>query len=129
MKDVNKVILVGRLGADPIQRSTQAGRSVVNFSVATSRKTKEAAEGQNEARETQWHRVVAWGKEGEACAQYLRKGAPVFVEGMLRSHEYEAANGKRTSYEIHAERVSFLPFRGRAAKVEEAVPLADDVVH
>lgn len=77
MKDVNKVILMGRLGADPIQRFTKAGTSVVTLSVATCRKIfKEEADPSKESawlEETQWHRVIAWGKRGEACHQYLKK--------------------------------------------------------
>lgn len=113
MKDVNKVILIGRLGADPIQRETKNGVPVVHFPVATSRRLRDdAADGETaEApkEETQWHRIVAWGKQGEICAQYLKKGHPVFVEGSLRSHKYDGKDGNtRLAFEIHAENVSFL---------------------
>lgn len=115
MKDVNKIILVGRLGGDPIQRQTKAGTSVVQFSVATTRKyfrEDPASRGTKTflpAEETQWHKVVSWGKLGEVCATFLKKGNSVYVEGSLRSHHYSDRNGhEKLSFEVHAEDVSFL---------------------
>lgn len=117
MRDVNKIILVGRVGADPIQRETKNGIPVVNFPLATSRRMKpEGVEGQaagergdEAASETQWHRVVVWGRDGENCAQYLRKGQAVFVEGSVRTRKFEAKDGTpRIAFEVHAEHVSFL---------------------
>jgi single-strand DNA-binding protein len=104
------VILVGRLGADPVQRETKTGNTVVHFPLATSRRIKgESDEAETSVEETQWHRIVAWGKQGETCAQFLKKGEPVFVEGTLRSHKYEGKDGQsRMSFEVHAESVSFL---------------------
>jgi single-strand DNA-binding protein len=112
MKDVNKVILVGRLGADPVQKETKNGLAVASFSVATSRRGREEGETQ-----TQWHKVVAWGKQAEACALYLKKGHAVYVAGMMKSRNYEAKDGnQRTSFEVHADEVSFL---GRVGRVEK----------
>lgn len=116
MKDVNKMILLGRLGANPIQRQTKAGISVVQFSVATSRRIlKEIPiDGQppQYTDETQWHKVVAWGKQGESCALYLKKGNRVYVEGHLRTRQYNDEKGNtRTSVELHADQVSFLESR------------------
>jgi single-strand DNA-binding protein len=113
MKDVNKVILVGRLGADPIQRNTQAGRLVVNFPLATSRKIRKEADDQKTEveylEETQWHQVVVWGRQGETCAQYLKKGSSVYVEGRVKSHRYDAKDGvQRMAFEVIADEVSFL---------------------
>ena len=110
MKDINKIILIGRLGADPTQKSTSYG-AVVNFPMATGRKVKGQAEDgtPTEREETQWHRIVVWGKQGEACAQYLQKGATVFVEGALKTRKYEDAEGReRISVEVIADQVSFL---------------------
>ena len=119
MKDVNKIILVGRLGADPVERETKSGISVVHFPLATSRKVRddEDEEGERTGEETQWHRVVAWGKQGSACAQYLKKGQPVYIEGMVRSRKFEAKDGtQRFSFEVHADKVSFLGGYGNASK-------------
>jgi single-strand DNA-binding protein len=129
MKDVNKVILIGRLGAHPIQRFTKSGYSVVHFPVATSRRVRATPPGElGEAslspspmpleEETQWHQIVVWGKQGEACAQFLRKGSGVFVEGAIRSHRYEAKDGTtRLAFEIHAEDVNFLDRARRKAEI------------
>jgi len=108
MKDINKVILVGRLGADPVQKETKNGLAVASFSVATSRKGREDGVIQ-----TQWHKIVAWGKQAEACATYLKKGHLVYVEGSMRSRKYEAKDGTaRLAFEIHVDDVSFIGGRG-----------------
>jgi single-strand DNA-binding protein len=121
MKDVNKVILVGRLGADPIQRHTKSGFPVAHFAVATSRRiykenpsasASEISDSLTAApvvQETQWHQIVAWGKQGEACSQYLKKGHSVYIEGMIRSRTWESKDGaQKISFEIHSENISFL---------------------
>lgn len=111
MKDVNKIILIGRLGADPVLRETKTGAVVVHFPVATSRRVKstEPNEDETKVEETQWHRIVAWGRQGETCAQYLRKGQKVYVEGSILSRKYEGKDGnERMSFEVIADTVSFL---------------------
>jgi single-strand DNA-binding protein len=114
MKDVNKVILIGRLGKDPVLKSTVKGGSYSYFTLATTRKWKRESEtGEDKlAEETQWHNVVAWGRQGETCAEYLKKGQTIYVEGMIRQRKYEDKEGKpRTAYEVHADSVSFLSAR------------------
>ena len=111
MKDINKIILIGRLGANPILRETKTGAVVVNFSISTSRRVKstDASETEPMTEETQWHRIVAWGRQGEMCAQYLTKGEKVYVEGSVLSQKYVGKDGKeRVSFEVIAETVSFL---------------------
>ncbi len=113
MKDINKIIIIGRLGADPILRETKTGSVVVHFPVATSRRVKSTEPSETEEvvmkEETQWHRVVAWGRQGESCAQYLKKGQKVYVEGSILSRQYEGKDGlEKTSFEVIAETVSFL---------------------
>lgn len=104
MRDVNKVILIGRLGSDPVQKETKSGLVVASFSLATSRRGKEDTEPQ-----TQWHKVVVWGKQAEACTTYLKKGHSVYVEGIIKARKYESKDGSaRTTMEVHAEDVSFL---------------------
>src|SRR4051812_41063916 len=113
MKDINKVILVGRLGGDPVRYETKKGVAVVHFSLATSRKLRlpDGAPPETERPErTEWHRVVVWGKMGEHCAAYLKKGRAIYVEGMLRSNKYKDAAGVDKEFmEVHAEEISFLP--------------------
>ena len=80
---VNKVILIGNLGRDPETRFTNSGSSVTNFSIAT----KESFADKSGTRQdrTDWHNIIVWGKQGEACAQYLKKGSPAYVEGEFRT--------------------------------------------
>jgi single-strand DNA-binding protein len=113
MASVNKVILIGNLGRDPELRYTKGGSAVANFSLATTDVF--TREGQREER-TEWHRIVAWGKTAELCTQYLAKGRSVYVEGQLRTREWEDKEGhKRQTTEVHAQTVQFLGPRGAGA--------------
>jgi single-strand DNA-binding protein len=104
---VNKVILVGNLGRDPEVRFTAGGKAVARFSVATSEVWNDA-EGTRQER-TEWHNVVVWGKQGETCGQYLQKGRQVYVEGSIRTRQYDDKDGnKRYITEVIAQRVQFL---------------------
>jgi single-strand DNA-binding protein len=107
MASVNKVIVIGNLGRDPELRYTQNGQAVANFTVATNENWTNKA-GEREER-TEWHRVVAWGRVAELCAEYLAKGRTVYVEGRLQTREWEDKEGqKRRSTEIVAQTVQFL---------------------
>lgn len=107
MASVNKVIVIGNLGRDPELRYTQSGQAVANFTVATNENWTNKA-GEREER-TEWHRVVAWGRVAELCAEYLAKGRTVYVEGRLQTREWEDKEGqKRRSTEIVAQTVQFL---------------------
>jgi single-strand DNA-binding protein len=104
---VNKVILIGNLGRDPELRYTQSGQAVANFTLATT-ETWNKKEGGREER-TEWHRIVAWGRTAELCAQYLAKGRTVYVEGRLQTREWENREGqKQRTTEIVALTVQFL---------------------
>jgi len=117
---VNKVILIGNLGRDPETRFTNSGTSVTNFSLAT--KDSFADKSGTRQDRTDWHNIVVWGKQGETCAQYLKKGSPVYIEGRISYREYEAkdGSGKRKVTEIVATRVQFLSTRGGAAMGDDA---------
>jgi single-strand DNA-binding protein len=92
-RGINKVILIGNLGADPDIRYTQSGDAVANVSLATSETWKDRQSG--EARErTEWHRVVFFGKLAELVQQYLRKGSKVYLEGQLRTRKWQAQDGQ-----------------------------------
>jgi single-strand DNA-binding protein len=104
---VNKVILVGHLGADPEVRYTQGGAPVATIRLATSESWKNK-NGQKEER-TEWHRVVAWGKLAELASQYLSKGRQVYVEGRIQTRSWDDKEGqKRYSTEIVANNIQFL---------------------
>ena len=107
MAGVNKVILVGNLGRDPELRYTKNGQAVANFTLATTEQWNNRS-GNREER-TEWHRIVAWAKTAELCAQYLSKGRSAYIEGQLRTRDWEDRDGnKRQTTEIHAQTVQFL---------------------
>jgi len=111
MSSVNKVILIGNLGRDPELRYTQTGQAVANFSLATTDRFS-SKDGDKQER-TEWHRIVAWGRTAEICAQYLAKGRSVYVEGRLQTNEWEDKDGqKKRTTEIVAQSVQFLGSRG-----------------
>ena len=118
---VNKVILVGRLGADPDVRYGQSGNAIVRFNLATDERVP-GGEGNWEER-TEWHRVVVFGKLAENCGNYLAKGRLVYVEGRLQTRQWEDQQGqKRSTTEIVAREVVFLssPTGGGGAERGEA---------
>src|SRR5215210_56827 len=88
-KDLNRVQLLGHLGADPELRILDNGQTLATFSIATSRRWKDAA-GQDQD-ETEWSRIAAWGKLAEIAGQYLRKGSRVYLEGRLKTRSWEDA--------------------------------------
>ena len=107
MSGVNKVILVGRLGADPEMRFIPSGKAVASLSIATSRKWKDD-KGQLEEK-TEWHRVTAWGKTAELCGEYLSKGRQVYIEGRIEYSTWEDKEGnKRYKTEIVAQDVQLI---------------------
>lgn len=108
MRGINKVIIVGTLGADPDVKQFQNGGSVTNISVATSEQWNDKQTG--EKREaTEWHRISLHNKLGEIAAQYLRKGRQVYIEGSLRTRKYQDQNGQdRYVTEIRADQMQML---------------------
>ena len=105
---VNKAILIGNLGRDPELRYTAKGQPVANFTLATSESWNSKDGGGREER-TEWHRIVAWGRTAELCAQYLAKGRTVYIEGRIQTREWENKEGqKQRTTEIVANTVQFL---------------------
>ena len=104
---VNKVILIGNLGADPEVRFTPSGQAVANFRIATNESWTDKS-GQKQER-TEWHRIVVWGKLAELCGEYLKKGRQCFVEGRLQTREWTDKEGKKNyTTEVVANNVQFL---------------------
>ncbi len=104
---VNKVILIGNLGADPEIRYTQSGTPVANFNLATS-ETWRNQDGSKEER-TEWHRIVAWRRLAEICGEYLNKGTRVYIEGSIRTRKWEDRDGNtRYTTEIEAREMRIL---------------------
>jgi single-strand DNA-binding protein len=124
---VNKVILVGNLGRDPEVRSTPSGQSVANFTLATSRKWNDRDGNRQE--QTEWHRIVCWGRQAEIAGQYLTKGKQIYVEGRLqtRSWDDKQSGEKRYTTEVICDNFQMLGRRddaggyGQGAPAESAV--------
>jgi len=109
---LNKVMLIGSLGADPELRQTSSGQSVCEMRIATNESWFDKAANERKDR-TEWHRLIIWGKVGENCAKYLSKGKRVYVEGRIQTREWEDKDGnKRWTTEIVANNVQFLSSKG-----------------
>jgi single-strand DNA-binding protein len=107
-RGVNKVILIGTLGADPETRSMPSGTSVTNIRIATNESWKDKASGAQQER-TEWHSIAFFGRLGEIAAEYLRKGSQVFVEGKLRTRKWQDKQGNdRYTTEIIADNMQML---------------------
>ena len=108
MASMNKVLLLGNLGRDPELRSTPKGNKVLNFPMATSRRWKDR-ESNEVHDQTDWHRIVVWGRQAEVLAEYLKKGSQVHVEGRIQTRSWSDTNdAKRYTTEIVATRVQML---------------------
>jgi len=114
---INKVILVGNLGKDPESRQTQSGHTLTRFGLATSERWSDKS-GERQERTT-WHNIKAWGKLGELCGNYLRKGSKVYVEGRLETREDD--QGRRFT-DVVANDVVFLETRGSSSASSSSNP-------
>jgi single-strand DNA-binding protein len=134
MSSLNRVMLIGRLGADPEVRYTSGGSQVTNFTLATN-EFWTGPDGKREER-TEWHRIVAFGKLAEICGKYLNKGKQIYIGGKIRTRSWEDREGaKRYVTEIVAQEMKMLgvsPQEERIADVEALAPpnaqvLEDDI--
>ena len=120
MSSVNKVILVGNLGADPEKRFLPSGGSVTNLRLATSEVRKNRSTGETNEH-TEWHRVVLFDRLAEVSAQYLSKGSQIYIEGKLRTRKWQAQDGtEKFMTEVVAEEMQFLG--GQRNKVDLSIP-------
>ena len=111
-RGINKVILVGNLGADPETRYMPSGSAVTNLSVATSESWKDKQTGEQNER-TEWHKVVMFDRLAEIAAEYLRKGSQVYIEGKLQTRKWQDRDGNdRWTTEIRANEMQMLGGRG-----------------
>jgi single-strand DNA-binding protein len=114
-KGINKVILIGNLGADPEVRAMPSGVAVTNVSLATSESWKDKQTGET-VDKTEWHRVVLFGRLAEIASQYLKKGSKIYVEGSLRTSKWQDQNGQdRYTTEIVANTLQMLDSKGANA--------------
>jgi single-strand DNA-binding protein len=134
---VNKVILIGNLGADPEIRYTQSGAAVANLRLATTENWKNK-EGEREEL-TEWHRVVSFGRLAEICGEYLNKGSKIYIEGRIQTRKWEDRDGNpRYTTEIVAREMKMLSPKGAGQQgksdygyedppVPDEPPMEDDV--
>ena len=112
MASLNKVMLIGNLGADPEMRYLPSGDAVANIRIATTESWKDKASGEKKE-ETEWHRVSFFGKLAEIVGEYLKKGSPVYVEGRIKTRKWQDKDGQdRYSTEVVADRMQMLGSRG-----------------
>ena len=132
MANLNKVFLIGNLTRDPELRNTPGGTAVANLGLAVNRKFKDSTGELKE--EVCFLTVTVWDKQAEACCEYLKKGSPVFVEGVLQSRFWETGDGqKRSAIDVRAERVQFLgSYNGGKGKesgnLEAAAMVVEDTI-
>ncbi|MFN9489544.1 MAG: single-stranded DNA-binding protein [Betaproteobacteria bacterium] len=111
MASVNKVILIGNLGADPETRYLPSGDAVTNIRIATTENWKDKSGEKQE--HTEWHRISFFGRQAEIAGEYLKKGSPVYIEGRIRTRKWQDKEGQdRYSTEIVADRMQLLGSRG-----------------
>ena len=122
-RGVNKVIIVGNLGADPEVRYMPSGGAVTNLSVATSEGWKDKNTGENQER-TEWHRIAMFNRLAEIAGEYLRKGSKVYIEGSLRTRKWQDKNGQdRYTTEIIASEMQMLDSRGGGGGFDQSPPM------
>ncbi|VAW41069.1 Single-stranded DNA-binding protein [hydrothermal vent metagenome] len=127
---VNKAILIGNLGADPEVRYTQSGAAVANFNIAT---TEAWVKDGNKEERTEWHRIVAFGRLGEICGEYLSKGSKVYIEGRIQTRQWDDKDGnKRYTTEIVAREMKMLSPKNQGGQGgnydQEEPPVAEPVM-
>ena len=125
---VNKVILIGNLGADPEIRYTPSGTAVANFTLAT---TEQWTKNGKKEEKTEWHKILAWGNLGSICGQYLHKGKQVYIEGRIQTRSWEDKEGiKRYTTEINAQTMQMLGSKSESTRrpVEPPVIVPDDEI-
>jgi single-strand DNA-binding protein len=129
MTGINKVILIGNLGSDPEVRYTPSGKAVANFRIATTEQWTNKEGGKEER--TEWHRIVAWGRLGEICGEYLHKGKQVYIEGKLQTRSWEDRDGnKRFTTEVLAQTMQMLGPAGKEGRVgspDERYPVEEPI--
>lgn len=117
MASVNKVILIGNLGADPEVRYMPSGDAVANLRIATTDTWKD--KGGEKQERTEWHRVSFFGRQAEICGEYLRKGSSVYIEGSLQTRKWQNKEGQdQYTTEIRGDRMQMLGGRGGSNSFE-----------
>ncbi|MBA57925.1 MAG: single-stranded DNA-binding protein [Gammaproteobacteria bacterium] len=117
-RGINKVILVGNLGRDPETRYMPSGGAVTNVSLATSKAWKDRESGEQKEK-TEWHRIVFFNRLGEIAGEYLKRGSKIYVEGELRTREWEKEGQKHFTTEVVANEMQMLDSKGASGSFDE----------
>ena len=128
--DLNKVMLIGNIASDVQMRSTQTGQNVTSFNLATNRRWKDQTSGEMKE-DSQFHRIVAWGKLGEICNQYMQKGKKIYIEGRIQTRTWDDPQSGQKKYftDIIAENVIMLDPKGQASPAsDQSQPQSNPVV-
>ena len=124
MSSVNKVILIGNLGKDPEMRYMPSGEAIANFSVATSETWNDKTSG-DKKEQTEWHRVVFFGRTAEVVGQYVKKGSKIYVEGRLQTRKWQDKEGQdRYTTEVRGDVMRMLDKRGEGSSSMDQEPPA-----
>ena len=118
---LNKVILIGNVGKDPDVRYFDSGNAIANFTLATSERSYRLANGTEVPERTEWHSIVATRERAQFVEKHVRKGSLLYIEGKIRSRDYEKDNIKRYVTEIYADRIEFYNISAGPRKTEENV--------
>ena len=118
MASVNMAIVVGFVGDDPRVNSTQSGRKVASFSLATTEKGYTTQSGQQIPDRTEWHNIVCWGKTAEVVERYIRKGSSLYIQGKIRTRFYEKDGQTRYMTEIECESMQMLDRRAESQQFQ-----------
>ena len=122
---LNKVLLIGNLGADPETRYTAGGTAVTNIRIATSEQWKDKQSGEQQER-TEWHRIVFFARLAEIAGEYLRKGSKVYIEGRLQTRKWQGQDGQdRYTTEIVANEMQMLDSRGGKGQSSDRAPASN----
>lgn len=121
MSGVNKVILIGNLGSDPEMRAMSNGNHVTNLSLATSSSWRDKISGEQKER-TEWHKVVLFNQLAEIANEHLKKGSKIFVEGELRTQEWEREGQKHHTTQVSAYQMQMLDSKQRADDFDDEMP-------
>jgi single-strand DNA-binding protein len=122
-RDLNKVMIIGRLGADPEMRYTPSGSPVTTLRVASGRQWRDG--GGEPREETEWFSVVAWNKLAEICNQYLAKGSRVYIEGRLQTRSWDDPQSGQTRYKTEVIASDMIILDGRSARDDDDMPQRD----
>lgn len=126
MASVNMAIVVGFVGDNPRVNTTQSGRKVASFTIATTEKGYTTQSGQVIPDKTEWHNIVCWGKTADIVERFVRKGSSLYIQGKMRTRSYEKDGQTRYVTEIECEVMQMLDKRAEGMQPSGAVPQAED---